>query len=101
MPNEDQAHQAADEQTVDNGASPDAKPASTALVPLVETAQWSAPHHQPSPPNAIFVTHLIATKEQAPQTRNLRRATAFDADSAYKANQHRVEGTGIRPRQTV
>jgi hypothetical protein len=96
MPNEDQAHQAADDD-----AATEAKPASTALVPLVETAQWSEQHHQPAPPNAIFVTHLIATKEQAPQTRSLRRATAFDANSAYKENQHRVEGIGIRPRQTV
>jgi hypothetical protein len=79
----------------------DAQSASVALVPVVEAAHWSAPSHQPMPPNAIFVTHLIATKEQAPQTRSLRRATAGDADSAYKANQHRMESTGIRARQTV
>jgi hypothetical protein len=96
MPHEDQA-----QQTAGDGAAADAKPACVALVPLVETAQWSQPNHQPTPPNAIFVTHLIATKEQAPQTRSLRRATASDANSAYKENQHRVEGAGIRPRQTV
>jgi hypothetical protein len=96
MPNEDRA-----QQTDGDGPATDAKPACVALVPLVETAQWAEPHHQPVPPNAIFVTHLIATKEQAPQTRSLRRATASDANSAYKANQHLVEGAGIRPRQPV
>ncbi len=66
------------QQTADDGAA-DAKPACVALVPLVETAQWSKPNQQPAPPNAIFVTHLIAMKEQAPQTRSLRRATPCDA----------------------
>jgi hypothetical protein len=88
-------------QAADDGAAADAKPACTALVPQVETAQWSAPSQQLPPPNAIFVTHLIATKEQAPQTRSLRRASLCDADSAYKANQHRVESAGIRARQIV
>ena len=95
------ANQDRTQQTTGDGAAADAKPVCVALVPLVETAQWAEPHHQPVPPNAIFVTHLIATKEQAPQTCSLRRATASDANSAYKANQHRVEGTGILPRQTV
>jgi hypothetical protein len=96
MPHEDQAQHTADDDVV-----ADTKPSCVALVPLIETAQWSKPHQQPAPPNAIFVTHLIATKEQAPQTRSLRRATASDADTAYKANQHRLEGGGARPRQTV
>jgi hypothetical protein len=89
MPHDDRAQQAAGD-----GAATDAKPACRALVQLVETAQWLKPNQQPTPANAIFVTHLIATREQAPQTRSLRRATASDADTAYKANQHRVEGTG-------
>jgi hypothetical protein len=89
------------QQAADDGATADAKPACMALVPQVETAQWSAPSQQPPPPNAIFVTHLIATKEQAPQTCSLRRASPCDADSAYKANQHRVENAGIRARQIV
>jgi len=96
MSNDDQA-----QQTADNGAAADAKPACVALVPLVETAQWSGPSRQPAPPSAIFVAHLIATKEQTPQTCALRRASPSDADSAYKANQHRVESAGIRARQIV
>lgn len=89
------------QQTTGDDDAADAKLASRALVAVVETAQWSAPNYQPVPPNAIFVTHLIATKEQAPQTCGLRRASLCDADSAYKANQHRLEPASIRARQIV
>ena len=60
---------------------------------------------QPDPhlprPNSIFVTHLIATVEQAPQTRTLRRATASDARAAYtvgppRIDRHRAEGAADR-----
>jgi hypothetical protein len=54
-----------------------------------------------SRPNSIFVTHLIATAEQVPQTRGLRRATAADAQSAYRARQDQVQGAGIRTRQII
>jgi hypothetical protein len=74
----------------------DAKPACVALVPFVETAQWS--HSRPLPrPNSIFVTQLIATIEQDPQTS--RRATAFDANAAYTAN--RLQAAGSRARQII
>ena len=36
-------------------------------------------------PDASFVTHLIATAEQVPQTRTLRRASVADAMSYYDA----------------
>ena len=36
-------------------------------------------------PDPSFVTQLIATAEQVPQTRTLRRATSADALSAYNA----------------
>jgi hypothetical protein len=86
------------EQTIDDDAAVDAKPACVALVPWVQTAQWS--HRRPlPPPNSIFVTQLIATVEQDPQTSP--RATAFDANAAYAANQHRATGAGIRARQIV
>jgi hypothetical protein len=90
----DQANQMADDSVADAG------PACTALVPVVPTAQWS--HSRPQPrPNSIFVTHLIATVEQAPQTRSLRRASASDASAAYTANRHPVVSTGLRERQIV
>jgi hypothetical protein len=86
------------EQTVDDDVSVDAKPACVALVPLVETAQWS--HSRPLPrPNSIFVTQLIATVEQDPQTSP--RATAFDANAAYTANRLQAASAGIRARQII
>jgi hypothetical protein len=90
------------EQTVDDGVVADAKPACVALVPVIPAAQWSRTSGlQPSRPNSIFVAHLIATAEQVPQTRSLRRATPADAQTAYRANQHQVPGAGIRTRQII
>ena len=79
-------------------ARADTKPACVALVPLVQTAQWS--HRRPLPlPSSIFVTQLIATGGEEPQ--DSLSATAFDANAAYTANLHRLTGAGIRARQTV
>jgi hypothetical protein len=87
------------DQMTDDSVAEDASPACTALVPVVPTAQWSRSRPHPRP-NSIFVTHLIATAEQAPQTRGLRRASASDASAAYTANRHPVR-TGLRERQIV
>jgi hypothetical protein len=89
------------EQAADDGVVADAKPASVALVPTVQSAQWSQAGRPLPRPNSIFVTHLIATAEQLPQTRGLRRATPADAQTAYRAHQHPVRGAGIRTRQTI
>lgn len=90
------------EQTLDECFLADAKPACVALVPMVQQAQWSpAPGSEVSRPNSIFVTHLIATAEQVPQARTLRRATAADAQSAYRANRHHVADAGTRTRQII
>jgi hypothetical protein len=91
------------EQTVDDGVVIDAGPACVALVPTVQPAQWSqAPGLRPlSRPSSIFVTHLIATAEQAPQTRTLRRASAADAQTAYRASQQPLQRAGIRTRQVI
>ena len=94
------------EQTVDDGVIFDpepaleAKPACTALVPLVASAQWSQ-IPQLSRSNSTFVTHLIATAEHVPQTRSVRRATPADAQTAYSANQYRLQGAGMRARQII
>jgi hypothetical protein len=84
----------------DDSVAEDASPACTALVPMVPTAQWSRsrPHPRPS---SIFVTHLIASVEQVPQARGLRRASASDATAAYTANRHPTAGTGLRARQII
>jgi hypothetical protein len=89
------------EQTANDGAlTHDAKPACTALVPMVPSLQWSQPAHLQQP-DSTFVTQLIATAEQVPQTRALRRATLADAQSAYSANRYRTVGAGIQTRQTI
>jgi hypothetical protein len=57
---------------------------STALVPVSRVQERASPErHVPTRPNASFVAHLIATAEQDPQTRTLRRATSADALAAY------------------
>lgn len=60
-------------------------PASTALIPV---AAATAARHTASRyyrPDPAFVAHLIAIAQQAPQTRNLRRASSHDAHGHYKA----------------
>jgi len=86
---------------IEDGAVSDAGPC-VALVPMVTPARWSQiPRHQLNRSNSTFVTHLIATAEQVPQARSLQRASLADAQSAYSANQHRVQGAGIRARQII
>ena len=90
------------DQTADDAALADEKPACVALVPVVPTVRWSrVPDQQMS--RADFVTQLIATAEYAPQTRSLRRATPADAQAAYGARWHKApaQGTGIRTRQVA
>jgi hypothetical protein len=88
------------DQTVDDGALADKKPACVALVPVVPTVRWSrVPDHQMS--RADFVTHLIATAEYAPQTRSLRRATPADAQAAYSTHQRPAHRAGSRTRQII
>jgi hypothetical protein len=87
------------EQAADDGTLPEPPRACVALVP---SAPWSqAPSRPLSRPSSIFVTHLIATAEQAPQTRSLRRATAADAQTAYGASQSPVGHCGLRTRQII
>ena len=89
------------EPTADDSILMEAKPACVALVPVVQ-AQWSQiPSRELTRPDSTFLTHLIATAEQVPQTRSLRRATPFDAQIAYNANQHWVQRTRIRTRQVT
>ncbi|MGJ5175372.1 hypothetical protein ACQR16_04305 [Bradyrhizobium oligotrophicum] len=55
----------------------------------------------PARPDAGFVTHLIATAEQLPQTRTLRRAAPADVHSAYAARLQPSTTSGERTRQVV
>jgi hypothetical protein len=89
------------EPAVEDGVVLDAKSACVALVPVTSPAEWSPSHSQRSLPSSIFVTQLIATAEHMPQTRGLRRATAADAQTAYRANQKPVYSLGGRTRQII
>ncbi len=57
----------------------------TALVPQTPSRQEHAPFTRLPRSDAAFITHLIATAQQAPQTRNLRRASPADAMAGYRA----------------
>ena len=64
-------------------ATPSAEPG-RALTVVAAPAPREAP--QPLPRgNAAFLAHLIATKAQAPQTREKRRAEPAEVLSAYRA----------------
>ena len=51
---------------------------------LVVTAPAAVIESRPAHRRATFLAHLIATKEQAPQTRARRRAEPTEAISAYR-----------------
>jgi hypothetical protein len=53
-------------------------------------------------PDASFIAHLIATADQAPQTRELRRAAVADVEAAYRAVANtNVAGSAINRTQRV
>jgi hypothetical protein len=88
------------EQEMEDGGFEGVEPPCVALVPTVREAAWA--HKLPLPrPDPSFVTQLIATAEQVPQTRILRRATSEDALSAYNAHRRDVRETGVSTRQVI
>lgn len=73
--------------------------ASTALVPLTPTLQWT--HKVPPPrPDPSFVAQLIANAEHAPQASRLRRATSDDARQAY-GHKRALPSVAARTRQVA
>jgi hypothetical protein len=62
------------------------KPTGTALVAMAPAPQHAPVSSRMSRPDPSFVAHLIATAEQVPQTRRLRRAAPEEALSAYAAH---------------
>jgi hypothetical protein len=68
----------------------------TVEAPRCEERAWPSAHH----PSAPFVAHLIATRMQAPQTRERRRAEPDEAIAVYRpmtkpVAQNRVFGTRV------
>jgi hypothetical protein len=70
------------------------------LVPIAEPVQWSNRLPRRSLPDPTFVTQLIATSEQFPQARNLRRGEVSDALEAYRPAPA-IARAGLRTRQSI
>jgi hypothetical protein len=92
------------EQEIEDGvfeeAFEDLEPPCVALVPLAQEVHWA--HKMPLPrPDPSFVTQLIATAEQVPQTRTLRRASTADALSAYDTPGRVIREAGLCTRQVI
>jgi hypothetical protein len=85
---------------VEDGVFEDVASPSVALVPVTPTA-YCAPRPAVTRPDASFVTQLIATAEQLPQTCHLRRAAPADALSAYRAFEHRIKDARVSTRQVA
>ena len=75
-------------------------PVSTELVPIASQIRW-LPKIPLTRPDPSFVTQLIATAEQAPQTRNLRRGSCADAQAAYGPHISERRSVTRRTRQVI
>jgi hypothetical protein len=75
--------------------------AGVALVPVAQSPQHAPVSSRISRPDPTFVAHLIATAEQAPQTRRLRRAAPQEALSAYAAHLHPTQQAGRQTRHSI
>ena len=75
-------------------------PACVALVPVTQTVYW-ARKSTTARPDPTFLAHLIATADQAPQTRNMRRGSIEDAQTAYGVHPRERRSVARRTRQVV
>ena len=75
---------------------PQADPAPTRPLTDGGSAPSTACGSRSGRPLAAFLTHLIATAHDAPQTRRHRRAAVGEALSAYAATTVRLEGGSER-----
>ena len=78
----------------------DVPPASVALVPLAATLHI-LPKTPSTRPDPSFVTQLIATADQAPQTRSMRRGSCADAQAAYGPHIGERRSVTRRTRQII
>jgi hypothetical protein len=67
-------------------------------LPVTQSV-YASPLRPAARPDPTFLAQLIATAEQAPQTRRLRRASLADAQSAYSVGKPGRTGMSFRPRQ--
>jgi hypothetical protein len=88
------------EQALDGEVLDADEPGCVELVPVIPCVRWM-PKGPITRPDPGFVTQLIATAAEAPQTRTLRRGSPAEAQTAYCAGQIRRYGTGFRTRQVA
>lgn len=62
-----------------------ARVATDALVEVTPPRRTAPPAYTLSRPDPFFITQLLATADQIPQTRALRRAEVSDVEAAYRA----------------
>ena len=74
---------------MEDGVFEEVEPACVGMVPLAPAPPYWARKFLNPRPDPTFVAHLIATAEQLPQTRSLRRATPAEL-SAYRSIQATV-----------
>ncbi|HVX74672.1 MAG TPA: hypothetical protein VHB49_00990 [Bradyrhizobium sp.] len=86
------------EQAIGDSAEAAETSSCRALVPQVQTAEWSM-CQEPPQPNSTFVTQLIATETQNPFAPSPGPAAALNAFSAYRTSQHRIEDAGVRAQE--
>jgi hypothetical protein len=59
--------------------------ASDAIIETTAPRRTAPPTSRLARPDPYFIIQLIATAEQSPQTRSLRRAETAEVDAAYRA----------------
>jgi hypothetical protein len=88
------------ETIIDAEVVSEAPSTSFALVPLSARID-RGPATPLARPDPSFVTQLIATAEQAPQTRTLRRGSYADAQAAYEPHIFERRSVTRRTRQVI
>jgi hypothetical protein len=90
--------------TIDHEDGQDrAEQMSCSLVPLPSATSYDRRGRivRAARPDAGFVAHLIATAEQLPQTRTLRRAAPADVHNAYASRLQQATNASGRTRQVI
>ena len=82
------------QQEIEDGVFEDVETPCVAVMPVTQTV-YEAPRLARARPNANYVAQLIATAEQLPQTRDLRRAEPAVALSAYSARQRKLQRDSV------
>ena len=85
---------------IEDGVFEEIEAQGAAMVPVTDTV-YDAPRLVVVRPDASFVTQLIATAEQLPQTRTLRRGAPADALSAYRSFEIRIRDARGSTRQVA